>query len=136
MRRRLRDLQTARLATLGPDGAPHVAPLWFVWQEDAVYLSTRKGSTSWLHAEREPRVSLVVDTGRDWTELAGAIIEGRAELLVAQDPAMKKAISAWHEKYRQLLGGKGFQLFTERVVELGFLRVAPERAKAWDHATS
>ena len=42
-------------------------------------------------------------------------------------------MSAWHEKYRSLLAGDGFERFTEGP-GLGFLRVGPDASDAWDHA--
>ena len=59
---------------------------------------------------------------------------GRAELLAAESAAMRKPISAWHEKYRPLLAGEGFARFAEEVRGLGFLRVVPDAVRAWDHA--
>ena len=56
LRRTFSDLAGASLATVGPDGAPHVAPAWFVWREDAIYLSTRRGSRSWLNGARPARL--------------------------------------------------------------------------------
>jgi hypothetical protein len=44
LRRAFRDVRLAHVATLQSDGAPHVVPLWFVWLEDAVYLTCRSGS--------------------------------------------------------------------------------------------
>lgn len=127
-------LPVASVATVGPDGRPHVVPLWFVWTEDAVYISTRRPSRTWSNAALDPRVCLAVDLGRSWVELAGIQIEGRAEPLFPDDPIMRKPISAWHEKYRSLLAGDGFGRFAEEVERLAFLRVVPERIKTWDHA--
>jgi nitroimidazol reductase NimA-like FMN-containing flavoprotein (pyridoxamine 5'-phosphate oxidase superfamily) len=134
VRRAFRDLPTARLATIDPDGAPYVAALWFVWHEDLLYLSARRGSPTWQHAERDPRVSMVIDRGRDWSELAGVGIDGRAELLPAEHPDMRTPMSAWHEKYRSMLAGDGFERFTEAVPQLGFLRVEPSAVRTWDHS--
>lgn len=134
VRRSFRDLTTARLATVDPRGAPYVATLWFVWHEDGVYLSTRLGSPTWQHAERDPRISLVIDRGREWAELAGVGIEGLAAVLPAEHPEMRGPISAWHEKYRSLLAGEGFERFTQAVPQLGFLHVEPLALRTWDHA--
>ena len=134
VRRAFRDLSTARLATIDPRGAPYVATLWFVWHEDGLYLSTRLGSPTWQHAESDPRVSLVIDRGREWAELAGVGIEGLAELLPAEHPDMRTPMSAWHEKYRSMLAGDGFERFTQAVPHLGFLRVEPVGLRTWDHA--
>ena len=34
-------------------------------------------------------------------------------------------MSAWHEKYRTLFAGDGFERFTAAIPKLGFLRVVP-----------
>jgi nitroimidazol reductase NimA-like FMN-containing flavoprotein (pyridoxamine 5'-phosphate oxidase superfamily) len=135
LRRTFCDLAAASLATVGLDGAPHVAPVWFVWRDDAIYLSTRRGSRSWLNAEIDPRVSVVIDRGHEWSELSGVILEGRAELLSADHPSMRETMSAWHQKYRSLLAGDGFERFAEAIPELGFLRLVPARFDAWNHRT-
>jgi hypothetical protein len=133
-RRMFGSLPSAAVATLNADGSPHVVPLWFVWPEDAIYVSTRRGSRTWANASADPRVALAIDLGRSWVELAGVEIRGSAELLPAQHPQMRAPISSWHEKYRPLLSGDGFGRFAEEVHGLGFLRVVPETLTAWDHA--
>lgn len=133
-RRMFGGLPIASVATLDADGGPHVVPLWFVWPDDAVYVSTRRPSRTWTNAIRDPRVSIAIDVGRGWTELAGVSIVGRAEPMAAEHPGMRRPISAWHEKYRSLLAGEGFARFAEQVTSLAFLRVVPDRILAWDHA--
>ena len=41
MRRLFRDIPMCRVATVRPDGGPHVAPRWFVWLDDAIWVATR-----------------------------------------------------------------------------------------------
>jgi PPOX class probable F420-dependent enzyme len=134
LRRVFRDLPACRVATVRPDGGPHVATRWFVWPDDAVWVATRVGDTTWSNATRDPRASIVVDRGRDWTELEGVRVEGVAELLPAEHPDMRVTMSAWLEKYRSALGGAGFERFAEAVPRLGFLRITPSRVDAWHHA--
>lgn len=128
-----KDVTEARVATVGPDGGPHVAPAWFVWREDAIFLSVQRGGRTWLNAELDPRVSVILDRGRDWIDLAGVVLEGRAELLATDDHAMRGPISDWHQKYRSLLTGDGFERLTRTIPDLGFLRLAPTHVRSWDH---
>jgi hypothetical protein len=60
-------------------------------------------------------------------------IEGVAELLPAEHPDLRQPMSAWHEKYRTLFAGDGFERFTAAIPKLGFLRVVPAVVDAWDH---
>ena len=133
-RRMFASLPSAAVATTNADGSPHVVPLWFVWHEEAIYLSTRQDGRTWANAAREPRIALTIDVGRSWVEIAGVEIRGRAEPLSAESAAMRKPISAWHEKYRPLLAGEGFSRLAEEIRGLGFLRVVPDAVVAWDHA--
>jgi len=133
LRRAFKDVPACRVGTVRPDGGPHVATRWFVWREDALYVATRVGDRTWEHGMRDPRVSIVIDRGRDWTEIAGIRVEGVAETLPAEHPDLRAPMSAWHEKYRTMLGGDAFERLTEAVPSLGFLRVAPSRLDAWDH---
>jgi nitroimidazol reductase NimA-like FMN-containing flavoprotein (pyridoxamine 5'-phosphate oxidase superfamily) len=136
LRRTFADEPSARLATVGPEGAPHVVPAWFVWREDAIYCSTRQGSRTWLNAELDPRVSVVIDRGRDWSQLTGVVLEGDCELVAADDPAFRQTMSGWHQKYRNLLSGDGFERFTTANERLGFVRLVPERMSSWNHRDS
>lgn len=133
-RRMFGSLSSAAVATIDPDGSPHVVPLWFVWPEEAIYLSTRRDGRTWANVGRDPRVAVTIDLGRSWVEIVGIEIRGRADPLAPDHASMRKPISAWHEKYRPLLAGDGFSRFAEEVSRLGFLRVVPERVVAWDHA--
>jgi Pyridoxamine 5'-phosphate oxidase len=133
LRRAFRDILACRIATLRPDGAPHVATRWFVWMASGVWISTQVGDTTWEQANRDPRVSVVIDRGVDWSELAGVRIQGLARALPVEDPELREPMSAWHEKYRTLLGGSGFERFAETIPTLGFVQVGPSSVAAWDH---
>ena len=133
LRRAFRDVPTCHVATLGPFGAPHVAARWFIWQDDGLYVSTRRGDASWEHVAREPRVSVVIDRGLDWTELTGVRVQGTAEAVPAEHPEIRGVMSAWHEKYRSMFAGDGFERLTQQVSGLGFLSIKVADVHAWDH---
>ena len=127
-------MPVVRVATVGPDGAPHVVPLWFVWEPEAVYVSVRGSSRTVANVRIDPKVALLLDAGQSWVELAGVEIHGKAEFLEPAHPDLRLPISKWHDKYRLLLAGGGFRRFTESIPQLGFLRVRPDRVGWWDHA--
>jgi hypothetical protein len=133
LRRAFRDVPICRVATVGDEGAPHVAARWFVWLEDGLFVATRRGDASWRNVEGNARASVVVDRGRDWTDLAGVRVDGVAEALATDHPGLRPVMSAWHEKYRSQLAGDGFERMARTVPDLGFLRVAPGTVDAWDH---
>lgn len=133
-RRLYGDLEVVHLATTLVDGSPHVVPLWFVWREEAIYVSARRDSVTWRNIERDPRAALTFSRGSAWQDLAGVVIHGRAEPLSAVHPALRNVMSSWYEKYRAALAGDGFRAFAEQVERPGMVRVRPLRLAGWDHA--
>ena len=133
-RRVFGDLQVVELATTRPDGSPHVVPLWFVWRDEAVYVSCRRESSTWRNAEHDPRVALTFHVGERWDELAGVVLYGRADPLAADHPALRGVLSSWFEKYRSQLAGEAFRQYAEQVEAPGMFRVRPHRMLTWDHA--
>jgi PPOX class probable F420-dependent enzyme len=73
----LGEQRTCRLATTGPDG-PHVAPVWFTWDGQALWVYSLTRSQRWANVSRDPRVAVVIDAGHHYHELRGVEIEGQA----------------------------------------------------------
>ncbi len=53
--------RTGKLATVRPDGRPHVQPIWFVLDGDDVIFMTGAKTVKGRNLRRDPRASLVVD---------------------------------------------------------------------------
>jgi PPOX class probable F420-dependent enzyme len=77
----------AMLATVGPDGAPHVVPVVFAVHNDVVYtaVDAKRKSTRRLrrlvNIENNPRVSLLVDHYEDdWARLWWVRADGDAAI--------------------------------------------------------
>jgi PPOX class probable F420-dependent enzyme len=76
----LGEQRTCRFATTGPDG-PHVAPVWFVWDGQALWIYSLTRSQRWANVARDPRVAVVVDDGHHYHELRGVEVEGQAAMV-------------------------------------------------------
>lgn len=74
--------QTMIITTIGKDGVPHPMPMWFGIEDDgAVVMTTFTKSQKIANIERDPRVSLLVESGSVYAELQGVVIYGDAELV-------------------------------------------------------
>ncbi|EGX60027.1 hypothetical protein SZN_09668 [Streptomyces zinciresistens K42] len=56
--------RTAKLSTVRADGAPHVAPIWFVLDGDDLVFNTGASSVKGRNLVRDGRVALCVDDDR------------------------------------------------------------------------
>ena len=70
----------AVVSSLGPRGWPHSMPLWFVAREGEVWIWTYAKSQKVRNLERDARATVLVETGHEYGELRGAMIEAEAEL--------------------------------------------------------
>jgi len=70
--------RTAKLATSGRDGQPHVMPVWFTLDGEELVLTTWGASAKGRNLRRDPRASIVVD--EEVAPYAFVHIRGRATL--------------------------------------------------------
>jgi len=57
----LKRANVAVLATVGPGGRAHAAPIWYLYDDGVFIISTGRGSQKHRNVERHPEVTLVVD---------------------------------------------------------------------------
>ncbi|MGZ4184305.1 MAG: pyridoxamine 5'-phosphate oxidase family protein [Solirubrobacteraceae bacterium] len=67
-------------ATNGPRGWPHLMPLWYVVRGGDLWAWTYAKSQKIRNLERDPRATLQVETGEEYQELRGVMIESDAEI--------------------------------------------------------
>jgi PPOX class probable F420-dependent enzyme len=121
----------ARLATVDPDGAPYVAPLWYEWVEDdgSFWFVIREKARFVPHILREPRVCLSIAS--DIPPYARATIMGRAEILAR--PGESDAWRVVAERMAQnYIGerGPGYIEGTARFPRW-LVRVVPDAMTTW-----
>ena len=121
-----------RLATTGPEG-PHVAPVWFVWDGQALWTSSLVRSQRWANIARDPRVAVVVDDGHHYHELRGVEIEGQAAMVgpaprTAEDPPVPELAEPERLMAAKYFGG-GAVIHDGRHA---WLRVTPLKIVSWD----
>ena len=126
----LTEERTCRVATVGGDGAPHVTPLWFVWDGDALWLTSIVRSQRWADLERDGRVSVVIDAGTDYMELRGVEISGVARP-VGEVPRTGEPVAEL-ETPERLFGDKytGGQMFHDG--RHAWLKIVPDKIVSWD----
>jgi PPOX class probable F420-dependent enzyme len=54
------------IATIRPDGAPHTAATWYLWENGRVLVNMDEGRKRLEHIRRELRVSITVLAADDW----------------------------------------------------------------------
>lgn len=106
-RRRFALEPVARLATIRPDGRPHLVPIVFALDGGTIYsaVDAKPKSSNELarlrHIELNPVVSVLVDVyDEDWTRLWWARADGVATVVV-DGPPRDAALAALRARYEQ-----------------------------------
>jgi PPOX class probable F420-dependent enzyme len=118
------------LGTIGPNGRPHLMALWYV--PDGL------GMTGWTYAksqkaknlERDPRATIQVETGVQYDELRGVMMECDVEL----DREAKPYGLALFERYAGTLDKSVTAMVEKQAPKRVGLRFTPTRIVSWDHS--
>ncbi len=71
--------RTAKLATVRPDGRPHLAPVWYELDSDgSLVFNTGESTVKGQNLRRDPRASLCVDDDRP--PFSFVVVEGVVEI--------------------------------------------------------
>jgi hypothetical protein len=60
---RLETEATIWLASVRPDGRPHLVPIWFVWLQDEIYILTQMTSVKARNLLAKPQASVALEDG-------------------------------------------------------------------------
>jgi len=121
------------VATLDKDGAPHQTVLWFAVRDGLYLFETYGSSQKVLNLRRDPRISLLWEAGRDYSELCGVSIRGRAEIVDAE-PRLTELMTVIVQRNH---AGRSAAEIAEQVAAMVRKRVVvavrPEKVISWDH---
>jgi|SRR5215218_148271 len=133
----LDEQRIVQVATVGPQGRPHLVPLWYFVEDGEppvlrgwTYAKSQKAR----NLERDPRATLSIDDGVDYQDLRGVMMECDVELEHDPERVAEYGIALF-DRY-----GPGGELAPEvREMVLGQaqkrvgLRFTPTRTVTWNH---
>jgi PPOX class probable F420-dependent enzyme len=142
-------LESARVvvvSTIGPRGWPHSMPMWFTLREPEgeplpdgppreLWVWTYAKSQKARNLERDPRATLLVETGVEYLELRGVQIEAEAELIRDRERVLefgKDLTVAYSEGIESIEGDAAAALQAQAAKRVA-IRFEPKRIATWDH---
>jgi PPOX class probable F420-dependent enzyme len=124
-----------QVASIGPDGAPHLTTLFYVVDEGRIAFWTYASSQKIKNLERDPRISCLVETGTDYFELAGVSITGSAEIVRDKDRIRQIGTAVTHAMSGGVdLGDLGRDIVEKQVQKRVAVIVTPTKVASWDHS--
>jgi nitroimidazol reductase NimA-like FMN-containing flavoprotein (pyridoxamine 5'-phosphate oxidase superfamily) len=116
------------LTTLGRDGYPHTVPIGYFRVGDEVYIGCRAGTQKLKNIERNPKVSLMLESGRSMGDIKGVIIQGEASVVTAPEDVVRL-----HREAARQRGTPEADLPTVPRPGAAYIRVTPVKYISWDY---
>jgi PPOX class probable F420-dependent enzyme len=127
------------VASFGPRGWPHLMPLWYVLREadggPDIWIYTYAKSQKVRNLERDPRATLMIETGHEYAELRGVMIEAEAE--IHRDPELvygvAEQLTLRYADGLDSVQGDAAEALRAQARKRVAVRFAALRTATWDH---
>jgi PPOX class probable F420-dependent enzyme len=122
-----------QLATINPDGTPHLVTMYYALDGGQITFWTYRASQKARNLARDPRVTCLVETGEQYFDLRGVQVRGRVRCV--DDPALVREIG---RRIAAVMAGPDAGSLDDYVEHAARKRVGyvvePERVSSWDHS--
>jgi PPOX class probable F420-dependent enzyme len=132
---------SAALSTIGPDGFPHIAGMWF-----AHVAGSRPELHMWAYAksqkvrnlERDPRCAFMAEEGAGYANLRGVLVRGAASLVEEVDDVYEIGVRLYERYTLPATGidvndGPEIEIRRQASKRKGIV-LGLERVASWDHS--
>jgi len=120
-------------ATLGPNGRPHLVPLWYVPDDTQLISWTYAKSQKAKNLERDPRATVGIEAGVQYHELRGVTFECDVE--VESEPERVETYGLrLFERYAGELSPEIRAMVAQQAQKRVGMRFVPSRTVSWDHS--
>ena len=125
--------RTATMATVLPNGRPHLVAMWYAVVDGEIWFETKAKSQKAVNLRRDPTITVMIEDGRTYPTLRGVSIDGTAEIVDSDaDLLHRVGVSVWERytgPYTDEMKPFVDQMMHNRIA----VRVVPSRLRSWDH---
>ena len=120
-----------RLATVKPDGAPYVVPVWEYWDDGAMYIIPREKSRFMEYIKNEPRVAVSCADDMD-PDHPRVLIEGTAEIVEGPVKMAGRTLEIAREMVVRYAGEPGLAYLESTIDNPRYLlKITPDKMTTW-----
>ena len=124
--------RTVQVASIGPDGTPHLIPMWFAVIDGRIAFWTYAKSQKANNLRRDPRVTCLVEAGESYGELRGLSITGRAEISDDYETVFADGAAVYARYMGDMNHASRAGVEVEARKRVAVF-VIPEKTASWDH---
>ena len=115
--------------SIGRDGYPHSVPIGYFRSGDDVYIGCRDRTQKVRNVQRNPKVSLSLESGGTMQDIKGVLIQGEATVINTPDELLELTREAARRR-----GAPESALPAEAPSGVAYIKVAPTKVISWDYS--
>ena len=124
----LSESNIARIATVKPKGAPHVTPVWYLWENNQLLIGIVKDSVKKRNIRQNNKVAVTIDSNT--APHKGVIIEGTAEMDELSEETERRIC----QRYLSTEDLDEYVEYARASFPSILLRIRPEKIITWDYS--
>jgi nitroimidazol reductase NimA-like FMN-containing flavoprotein (pyridoxamine 5'-phosphate oxidase superfamily) len=126
----LKDQKVLRLATIGKNKTPHIAPVWYRYSGKKFYIGTNTKTKKAQNVKKNNKVSCCVDVGVNAPNIYGVLVQGNANLITDNSKVkiIAKKILSRYFKTLENKSAKELLDDTDCIIE-----IVPEKFTVWNY---
>ena len=119
-----------RLSTIDKSNFPHITPVWYMFNDEKIYIGTNTKNQKIKNIEKNNHVSFCVDVGVNSPDIYGVMGQGIANIIL-EIPKVEKIAKKILLKYFKTLENKSAKQLlddTDCIIE-----IIPEKFSIWSY---
>ncbi len=125
----LKSQKVLRLATIGKNKTPHIAPVWYLYSGKKIYIGTNTRTIKAKNVKSNKRASFCVDVGVNAPNIYGVMGQGNANLILENNKVKTIAKKILLRYFKTLESKSAKELLddTDCIIE-----IIPEKFSVWN----
>jgi PPOX class probable F420-dependent enzyme len=124
--------RTATMATVGPNGTPHLVAMWYAVIDGKIWFETKARAQKTVNLRRNSQITCMIEDGLTYDTLRGVSIEGTGVIVEDPDEMWQVGVNVW-ERYNGPYSDEMKPLVEFMLHKRVVVRVDPLRTRSWDH---
>ena len=124
--------KTLILTSIDGQGYPHAVAMWFALIDGLVHMTSFAKAQKIVNMRRNPKVSLLAESGAVYSELRGLLIRGEAEVIEDTELCLT-ILGNVQPRYFGPMSPSAREALRKQASKRVAIRIHPVRVSSWDH---
>jgi nitroimidazol reductase NimA-like FMN-containing flavoprotein (pyridoxamine 5'-phosphate oxidase superfamily) len=128
----LAEARTMTLCTIDKNGYPHAVAMAYMVKDGCIYMTSFKKAQKVVNARRNPKVTVMLESGDAYDQLKGLMIRGDCEVIDEPEEVwnVMREIRRFHGEEP---AAPENAILKERAKKRAVLKIIPVKTSSWDH---